>query len=167
MNEMRRHRIKERALNTTDKTTTNNNNNTTDLYKRSKTFAAPHAHATKTIQPQQPQLQQQQIDIDSPQMRYKRSNSAGEALIRSKLSAASFSVKQIPVDDDDSITTSPITTPTNKESSSDEELSITTASARIMRKFENHRLRSQSLVPSAEILYKVSINNTHDAFWDF
>ena len=167
MNEIRRHRIKERALNITEKTTANinnnnNNNSSAALYKRSKSFAIPHSRTTTTTAATK--ITQQTDDVNTPQMRYKRSNSASGALIRSKLSAASFSIKQIPIEDHDDdvtnittsqITTSPITTPTNKGSASDEECSTTTTNARRMDKFESHRSRSQSLVPSAEILNKV------------
>ena len=169
MNDIRRHRIKERALNVTEKTTANinnnnnnNNNSSAALYKRSKSFAIPHSRTTTTTK-----TTQQQDNVNTPQMRYKRSNSASGALIRSKLSAASFSIKQIPIEDHDDdvtnittsqITTSPITTPTNKGSASDEECSTTTTNARRMDKFESHRSRSQSLVPSAEILNKVKFH---------
>ena len=153
MNEIRRHRIKERALNITDKTN-NNNNNSAALYKRSKSFATPHSQRTTTMQQQQ--QQRQPDNVNTPQMRYKRSNSASGVLIRNKLSAASFSVKQIPIDDDNDDVTTITTSPTNKGSASDEECSTTAANVRIMEGFASHRSRSQSLVPSSEILYKVS-----------
>ena len=157
MNEIRRNRIKESALNTENPNNNSISKKNAAVYKRSKSLAAPHTHKRTGS------LQQQEEEDDATtkeQLRHKRSNSASGQLIRSQLSFASFStpisIKQIPIDDD--VGDDELTTMT-KGSASDEEPSTTTsalAKAIKLERFESIRSRSQSLVPSAEILQRVS-----------